>query len=706
MIGKIIRLKPEIRSADHGLAARIDYIASKACHLDTPCIPGGIDAAAAQMAATCRRHRRDPRTAHVHIVLSWPAREVPSDNQARVAAKHAMARLGAEHHEAVIGVHRDTEHIHVHTIYSRVHPITGRLVDRWQDYTRLELACREIELLQGWARDNGRFRVEIDDTGPVPAVRLVPRPAEDWALKQARRKVQADLRQGDIDQARISGHLPLHLRLPIEAMTALRQGVESATTWAEVLASLGRFGLGYRATRRGAVIHLRGGSDAVSVSRMLPVLSHAGLVARLGPLPDLQTLPLPMPAGETRLTIRGYGRGKSALIGRHPASVRAQLGALHMALLEEPGLRERIDLIDLAAPCRMVNLIDGGWVADQGEVVRIGGPGAIRPRIDIVLKIIAARGWATLDISTDNPVARALMRAAADRGIATLTPPDPTGALLRVRLRRAAAMSGPPVLRPPITAALAAWAEEMHRNDLSRTARRQDRAEKMHEAEDWTERIADDLSDLPSDIRKTLLRAANAALRERARSETDLRRGLTRAAPLDLFPQLRSALHSAREIAPARITVERMTFEMTRALHDHFAQRAKDAPLGQPVVFEDLLHPRPDLWLLAHRDRTGTICGYEYALWADEQVRTGMVAGSTRGLGKLPELARKTDHDLVPTLAVAIRRLSAATRAGTQLLSLAGPRASPEAEEMLRAGLVAPRVPEAPSAREDFGREP
>lgn len=706
MIGKIIRLKPEIRSADHGLSARIDYIAGKATYVDTPCIPGGISTAAAQMAATCQRHRRNPRTAHVHMVLSWPAREVPSDNQARVAAKHAMARLGAEGHEAVIGVHRDTAHIHVHTIYSRVHPISGRLAGQWQDFARLELACREVELMQGWAPDNGRFAVMIDDTGPVPAVRLVLRPPEHWARKQAKRHAQAELRQGDVDQARSSGRLPLHLRLPIAVMTAIRLGVESAKTWAEVLVSLGRFGLGYRTTRRGAVIHLRGGSEAVAVSRMIPGESHAGLVARLGPLPDQHMTPMPMPTGETRLTIRGYGRGKSALIGRHPSSVRAQVGALHMALLEEPGVREQIGLIDLASPCRMVSLIDGGWVADQGEVVRIGGPGAIRPRIEIALKMIAARGWATLDISTDNPVARALMRAAADLGIATLMPPDPTGALLRVRLGRASQRFAAPVMPPPITAALTARAKAMHRNDLRRTARRKVRAEKMHEAEDWTERLAHDLADLPSDIRKTLLRAANTALRERARSETDLRRGLTRAAPLDLFPQLRPALHSAREIAPARITVERMTFEMTRALHDHFAQRAKDDPQGQPVVFEDLLHLRADLWLLAHRDRTGTICGYEYALWAEEQVRTGMVAGSTRSLGKLPEPARKTDHDFVPTLAVAIRRLSAATRAGTQLLSLAGQRASPEAEEILRTGQVAPRVPEAPSAREDFGREP
>ena len=682
MIGKIVALRKEIRSADHGLSARIDYVAAKATYLDTPRIPGGIPAAAAQMAATCRRHRRDPRTAFVHMVLSWQANENPSDDQARVAARRAMGRLGAEGHEAVIGVHRDTENVHVHAIISRMHPTSGRLADQWQDYARLELACREIELLQGWAPDNGRFAVEIDDGG---GMRLVPHPPEHWALKLAKRHAQAELRQGDVDQARSSGRLPLHLRLPIAVMTAIRLGVESAKTWAELQAGLARFGLGYRKAKRGAVIHLRGGSDAVAVSRMLPGQSHGRLAERLGPLPDHETLPLPMPPGETRLTIRGYGRGKSALIGRRPASARAQVGALHMALLEYPGLRERIDLIYLAAPCRMVSLIDGGWVADLGEVIRIGGPGAIRPRIEIALRMIEARGWKTLDLSTDSTIARALMRAAADRGIATLMPPDPSGALLRVRLRRAAERSGPPVLPLPITAAPAARAEDMHRNDLRRTARRKDRAEKMHEADDWTERLEDDLADLPSDIRKTLIRATHAALREQAVADTDLRRGLTRAAPLDLFPQPRPALHAAREIAPERITVKRMTFDMVCALHNHFAQRAKNDPNGRPLVFEDLLHPHPDLWLLTHRDRTGTICGYEYAIWADDKVRCGMVAGSTRAVGKLPQPLEETGIAVVPSLAEAIDHLEMAMISGTQLMSIGGQTAPPEGSEILEA---------------------
>ena len=132
---------------------------------------------------------------------------------------------------------------------------------------------------------------------------------------------------------------------------------------------------------------------------------------------------------------------------------------------------------------------------------------------------------------------------------------------------------------------------------------------------------------------------------------------------------------------------------MLRALHRHLAEQPQDDPRRQPLVFGDLLHPRADVWLLAHRDRTGAICGYEYAIRTDEQLRAGMVHGSKRGLGLLPEPAGRTGYDVVPHLAEAIGRLAASLNSGTQLVSLAGPTASAEAIAMLRAGLAARHVP-------------
>lgn len=671
MIGKIIALRQDIHSADHGLTARIDYVAAKATYMDTPCIPGCIDAAAAQMAATCRRHRRDPRTAHVHMVLSWPAGEDPSDDQARAAAKHAMARLGAEGHEAVIAVHRDTDHIHVHTIYSRVHPITGQLADQWQDYARVELACREIEAVQGWTPDNGRFRVEIDDTGPVPAVRLLRQSPDHWERKRAIRRVHADLRQADIDQARSGGHMPLHLRLPIAVLTKIRQDVEQAATWSEVLVSLGRFGLGYRTTRRGTVIHLRGGADAVAVSRMLPGVSHARLVARLGPLPDPGLSAVPMPPGATVLTIRGYGRGASARIGQGRVGARAQVAALHASLLDDPQLRDRIADIDLSAPRRIVVMRDGGWVADRGAVIRIGGTGAIRPRIDIALRMIAARVWRTLDIPDDTPIARALMRAAADRGIATLMPPDPTGALLRVRLGQAAQGSEAPILPQTISAALTARAGAMHSNDLRRAARGKTRDMILSKAQGTCNRLEDDLADLPPAIRKPLIRITQTAYGELAIAQTDLRRGLSRSAPLDL-------LDAAREITP-----ERMTLESAQDLHHRLRAAATIDPQARRKVYGNLIYPRPDLCLLAHRDQTGEICGYEFAAFRGQEMRAGLIPGSRPTFGLLPAPGKVARYDTAASLMEALAMLPEALRTGTQLASLGGNAGSPEARRMV-----------------------
>jgi len=686
MIGKIIALQPEIRSADHGLTARIDYVAAKATCLDTPRIPGGIDAAAAQMAATCQRHRRNPRTAFLHMVLSWQTGEDPSDEQALVAARRAMGRLGAQGHEAVIGVHRDTDNIHVHTVFSRVHPISGRLADQWQDYARLELACREIESVQGWAPDNGRFAVTIDTHGDM---RLVPHPPEHWARKRAKRHAQADIRQTDIDQARSSGHIPLHLRLPIAVMATLRQGLETAQTWAEVLVNLGRFGLGYRTTRRGAVIHLRGGSDAAAVSRMLPGESHARLVARLGPMPDIDGSPDPMPYGETRLRIRDKNRGQAAPIAPRTASDRVRIGALHASLLDDPHLREAIFLIDLTAPRRIVRLRNGGWVADRGDAIDIGEPGATQPSIKIALRMIAARGWTMLDIASENTLARDLIRAAADRGIATVVPPDPSGAPLQAPLRQAADGPDEPVLPPAISAALAARAKVLQRNEQTRTARSKKRQLILGKAEALRKRLEDDLGDLPPNIRKKLLRATQAALREHAVTQTDLRRGLTRATALDL-------LAASREITP-----ERMTLEAARDLHHRLREAAQIDPKAEGKMFGDLLYPRPHLCLLAHRDAHGDICGYEFAAGRGQAMRAGLIAGSRPTFGLLPTPKTVRRADTAASLLEALAMLPEALRTGTQLASRGCETASAEAWDMFRTRALARTPP-----GDDLPREP
>ena len=192
------------------------------------------------------------------------------------------------------------------------------------------------------------------------------------------------------------------------------------------------------------------------------------------------------------------------------------------------------------------------------------------------------------------------------------------------------------MLPQSISAALTARAGAMHSNDLRRAAQTKARAAALIRAESWTQSLEADLSDLPPHIRKPLLRITHAALRQYAFAQTDHRRGLTRAAAPNL-------LDAAREILP-----ERMTLEAAQDLHHRLREAATIDPMARRRVFGDLLYPRPDLYLLAHRDQTGDICGYEFATGRGQEMRAGLIPGSRRTFGMLPapgKVARYDKHD-------------------------------------------------------------
>lgn len=92
-----------------------------------------------------------------HFVLSWRDGEHPTTRQGEHAAQHALKALGLAHNQAVWLVHRDTaHHHHVHVLANRVDPDNLVLSGPPRyDYSVLDRACREIELVQGWQPDHG-----------------------------------------------------------------------------------------------------------------------------------------------------------------------------------------------------------------------------------------------------------------------------------------------------------------------------------------------------------------------------------------------------------------------------------------------------------------------------------------------------------------------------------------------------------------------
>ncbi|MGS4966576.1 relaxase/mobilization nuclease domain-containing protein, partial [Marivita sp. LZ-15-2] len=116
--------------------------------------------AAVDMCLTSELNSR-VRKPYYHLVLSWHELEQPTDEQMVEAADHMIRSLGLEDHQIVIGTHHDTKRRHIHLVCNTVHPITGKVWSKSNDHLRIEKACREIELAQGWSHDRGRCAFDV-----------------------------------------------------------------------------------------------------------------------------------------------------------------------------------------------------------------------------------------------------------------------------------------------------------------------------------------------------------------------------------------------------------------------------------------------------------------------------------------------------------------------------------------------------------------
>ena len=65
-----------------------------------------------------------------------------------------------------MAMHREeTGNDHLHVAVNRVHPETYRAAHLSKSYYALDRAMREIELCQGWDRDNGPYEVRYREDG-------------------------------------------------------------------------------------------------------------------------------------------------------------------------------------------------------------------------------------------------------------------------------------------------------------------------------------------------------------------------------------------------------------------------------------------------------------------------------------------------------------------------------------------------------------
>lgn len=130
--------------------------------------------ASAEMNMLARQNRRckDPI---YHFILSWPPGERPSADEIFDSARYCMNRLGADGQQYVLAIHDDTDKLHCHVAMNRIHPVSHKALEMYNDHFKLDRCCRELEKKYGWQHVKGPYMV--NDQGNIVRRRRFYQPA-------------------------------------------------------------------------------------------------------------------------------------------------------------------------------------------------------------------------------------------------------------------------------------------------------------------------------------------------------------------------------------------------------------------------------------------------------------------------------------------------------------------------------------------------
>lgn len=367
---------------------------------------------------------------YYHLVLSWHEQERPSDEQMLAAMTQMLEALGLEEHQAVIGTHHDREHRHVHAVVNTIHPLTGKAWSKSNDRQKAELACRQIELDQGWTADRGRFDVAIDELDGKQCARLVPKPSTHWENKgAAREKGQLPETAGQVKSEKRTGVPVLDSTLPDPLRAKFTAVVDAASDWQSLHLALGRFGLRYETFGSGARVAIigapPGGAGFAKASSLGSRFSIKRMEARLGPYQppfsehcnDVKPIHVPQaglrgwPAPDTEKAIRA-SQFKLTLLAR-----------TYVGIHLNPDIVEAIRFVDLADHPPQISFRDGSTVVDHGAKLTTSASTDVTRATMIAMAI--AKGWTRVQPVGGATFVRNMAIAAAKSGLeVTGVPPE------------------------------------------------------------------------------------------------------------------------------------------------------------------------------------------------------------------------------------------------------------------------------------------
>ena len=104
--------------------------------------------AAKIMRATATQNVRVDQPVY-HLALSFDPRDLVDRQQMERVADRVLIELGLREYQSLIVAHRDRQHSHLHILINRIHPVSHKAWDRWQDYPIVQRVLRDEERALG-----------------------------------------------------------------------------------------------------------------------------------------------------------------------------------------------------------------------------------------------------------------------------------------------------------------------------------------------------------------------------------------------------------------------------------------------------------------------------------------------------------------------------------------------------------------------------
>ena len=211
------------------------------------CYSVDTDMAVVEMDLIQRQNTRTKLDKTLHLVVSFPAGEIPTREQLDDIEQTLSESIGMGHHQRLSVAHSNTENYHLHMAINRIDPNTHKMVNPYNYHKSLMVAASELELKHG---------LELTERQP--------------------RSLEA------LTMDYHSGEQSLHSWCQENIKDTLEKTLKQASSWQDVHCVFEQVGLTLKKSGRGLVVYNQDNDTAIKATSLSRNLSLNRLEKTLG----------------------------------------------------------------------------------------------------------------------------------------------------------------------------------------------------------------------------------------------------------------------------------------------------------------------------------------------------------------------------------------------------------------------------------------